>query len=84
MIASVTYPQDWYIKIYSWADKELHEIAKTRIIAIRNIYNKPAFTIPTFILLEFGLGLSKTLSRYKCVTDGVAYKGLLKISNRRF
>lgn len=66
------------------ADKELHEIAKTRIIAIRDIYNNPAFTIPTFIPLEFGLGLSKTLSRYKCVTDGVAYKRLLKISNRWF
>ncbi len=66
------------------SDKDIQEIAKTRIIAIRNNYNNSAYNVCSFIPMEFGIGLSKTLSRYKGVTDGVAYKRLLKISKRWF
>lgn len=55
-----------------------------RIVSIRNVYNSPTFNIPTFIPLEFGLGLSKAISRYYPVTNTVAFQKLLKTSNRQF
>lgn len=55
-----------------------------RIEAARGVYNNPLFTIQTFIPLEFGLGLSKALSRYESITDGAAFQRLLKISKRTY
>ena len=55
-----------------------------RIASICKIYNSPTFNIPTFIPLEFGLGLSKAISRYYPVRNTVAFQKLLKISNRKF
>lgn len=55
---------------------------KNEIAIIRNLYSNTGDDIinhPAYIQLEFVRGLSKMLDRYQKLTDGVAYRQLLKL-----